>query len=137
MDVEYKGLRVPERTRLTPQRRALLDTIADWGGSFTVLDVFERARRHSPRLGLATTYRTVDLLRQSGSVRALGGEERAAYVRCGPEHHHHLVCLTCGSVEDTAAADCPLPSSAELERLYGFSAQSHELEIYGTCQSCT
>jgi Fe2+ or Zn2+ uptake regulation protein len=135
MEVDYRGLRVPTRMRMTPQRRVVLDAIADWRGSFTVVEVFERARRVSPRLGLATTYRTVDLLRQSGSVRALAGEERAAYVRCGPEHHHHLVCITCGSVEDTD--DCPLPSSGELERRYGFSARSHELEIYGTCRSCT
>jgi Fur family transcriptional regulator, ferric uptake regulator len=131
----YKGLRLPERIRLTPQRRVLLDAIAGWRGSFTVVELFERARRDSPGLGLATTYRTVELLRQSGSVRALAVDERAAYVRCGPEHHHHLVCITCGSVEDTE--DCPLPSSSELEERYGFSARSHELEIYGTCRSCT
>jgi Fur family transcriptional regulator, ferric uptake regulator len=135
VELDYKGLRLPQPIRLTPQRRALLDTIAGWRGSFTIVEVFERARRHSPRLGLATTYRTVDLLRQSGSVRALAGEDRATYVRCGPEHHHHLVCVTCGSVEDTA--DCPLPSSGELKRRYGFAVQSHELEIYGTCRSCT
>jgi Fur family ferric uptake transcriptional regulator len=130
----YKGFRLPERMRMTPQRRALLDTISDWPGSFTVVELFERARKRSPRLGLATTYRTVDLLRQSGSVRALAGEERAAYVRCGPEHHHHLVCLACGAVEDTA--ECPLPSSAEIKKRYGFSPESHELEIYGTCRRC-
>ena len=135
MESEYKGLRLPQQVRLTPQRVTLLDTIAAWEGSFTVVDVFERARRRSPGLGLATTYRTVDLLRQSGSVRALAGEERAAYVRCGPEHHHHLVCVSCGSVEDTE--DCPLPSPGELKRRYGFAPQSHELEIYGTCRSCT
>jgi Fur family ferric uptake transcriptional regulator len=131
---EYKGLRLPDRVRLTAQRRTLLDTIADWRGGFTVVEVFERARLRAPRLGLATTYRTVDLLRRSGSVRALSGEERPVYVRCGPEHHHHLVCVSCGSVEDTA--ECPLPSSAEFQRRYGFSPQSHELEIYGTCKSC-
>jgi Fur family ferric uptake transcriptional regulator len=134
MEAEYKGLRLPERIRLTRQRRVLLDTIAGWRGSFTVVDIFQRARRNSPGLGLATTYRTLDLLRQSGSVRALAGEDRAAYVRCGPDHHHHLVCVTCGSVEDTE--ECPLPSAAEFERRYGFSPQSHELEIYGTCRSC-
>ena len=131
MGGDYKGLRLPESVRMTPQRRALLDTISDWPGSFTIVDLFERARRRSPRLGLATTYRTVDLLRQSGSVRPLAGEERAAYVRCGPEHHHHLVCLTCGAVEDTD--ECPLPSAAEIKRRYGFSPESHELESYGTC----
>jgi Fur family ferric uptake transcriptional regulator len=131
---EYRGLRLPDRTRLTSQRRALLDTIADWPGSFTVVDIFERARKRSPALGVATTYRTVDLLRQSGSVRHLAGEERSTYVRCGPDHHHHLVCLACGSVEDTE--ECPLPSTAEIKRRYGFSLESHELEIYGKCRSC-
>jgi Fur family ferric uptake transcriptional regulator len=134
MTAEYKGLRLLDRVRLTPQRKALLDAIADWEGSFTVPDLFERARKRSPHLGLATTYRTVDLLRQSGSVRALAGNQVAAYVRCGPEHHHHLVCLECGAVEDTD--ECPLPSAAELERRYGFSPRSHELEIYGTCRRC-
>lgn len=135
MSGNYKGLKLPDRVRLTPQRRALLDAIADWKGSFTVTDLFARARKRSPHLGLATTYRTVDLLRQSGSVRALAGDQVHAYVRCPPEHHHHLVCLTCGAVEDTE--DCPLPSAVELERRYGFSPQSHELEIYGTCRSCS
>lgn len=134
MAAEFKGLRVPEGARLTPQRQAVLETIAGWEGSFTVADVFERARKRSRHLGLATTYRTVDLLRQSGSVRPLAGDQLAAYVRCGPEHHHHLVCLTCGAVEDTE--ECPLPSEAELKRRYGFAPQSHELEIYGTCRSC-
>jgi Fur family transcriptional regulator, ferric uptake regulator len=135
VEIDYHGLRLPADTRLTPQRRALLEVIADAPGSFTVFDLFERARRRSPRLGLATTYRTVELLRRSGSVRALAGEDRATYVRCGPDHHHHLVCLTCGSVEETA--ECPLPSAAEIRRRYGFLPQSHELEIYGTCRSCS
>jgi Fur family transcriptional regulator, ferric uptake regulator len=131
---DYKGLQLPDRVRLTSQRKVVLDAVADWKGSFTVADLYERARKRSPQLGLATTYRTVYLLRQSGSVRALAGDQVAAYVRCGPEHHHHLVCLSCGAVEDTEV--CPLPTAAELERRYGFSPQSHELEIYGTCRSC-
>jgi Fe2+ or Zn2+ uptake regulation protein len=40
----------------------------------------------------------------------------------------------CGAVEDTE--DCPLPSTAEIKRRYGFSPESHELEIYGKCRSC-
>ena len=131
---DVQGLLLPEGARLTPQRQAVLETIAAWEGSFTVTDVFERARKRSPQLGLATAYRTVDLLRQSGSVRPLAGEQLSAYVRCGPEHHHHLVCLECGAVEDTA--ECPLPSEAEFRRRYGFAPRSHELEIYGTCRSC-
>jgi Fe2+ or Zn2+ uptake regulation protein len=119
---------------LTPQRRAVLDAIEASGGRFTALDLFQRARRASPRLGLATTYRTLELLRRTGSLHALSGEGRPAYVRCSPEHHHHLVCLSCGSVEDTEL--CAAPSQRALTRRHGFRTESHELEIYGTCRDC-
>ena len=130
----YRGLRLPARSRLTPQRRAVLDAIETWPGPFTALDLFQQARRSSPRLGLATTYRTLELLRRTGSLHALSVEGRPAYVRCSPEHHHHLVCVTCGSVEDTEL--CASPSQRELTRRHGFRAESHELEIYGTCRRC-
>jgi Fur family ferric uptake transcriptional regulator len=131
---EYRGLALPSRTRLTPQRRALLDLIAERDGSFTAADLFQAARRRNPRLGFATVYRTVDLLRRTGSVRPLAGDARPAYVRCEPGHHHHLVCLACGGVEETDL--CGAPSSNELERRYGFHATAHELDIFGTCARC-
>ena len=124
-------LALPPGTRMTRQRRAVLDAIAASDGPFTVIDLFERARRSQPRLGLATTYRTLELLRRTGSLHPLA---EAAYVRCSPKHHHHLVCLSCGSVEDTEL--CATPSQRALTRRHGFRAESHELEIYGTCRDC-
>jgi Fur family transcriptional regulator, ferric uptake regulator len=133
-EVDYRGLSLPERTRLTPQRRAVLDLIADREGSFTAVEIFQAGRGKKSRLGLATVYRTVDLLRRTGSVKPLTGDARPAYVRCEPGHHHHLVCLACGAVEETDL--CGAPSAAELERRYGFKAETHELDVYGTCASC-
>ena len=127
-------LTLPGRARLTPQRRAVLDAIERWDGSFTVVEVYDRARRAYPRLALATTYRTVELLRRAGSVRPLPGENRPAYVRCHAGHHHHLICLVCGAVEETELCAAPRPS--ELKRRYGFAAESHEVDIYGTCARC-
>jgi Fur family transcriptional regulator, ferric uptake regulator len=132
---EYRGLTLPSRFRLTPQRRALLDLIAEREGSFTAVELFQKARRRNPSLGLATVYRTVDLLRRTGSVRPLVGDARPAYVRCEPGHHHHLVCLRCGGVEETEL--CGAPSSTELRRRYGFRAEGHELDVYGTCARCS
>jgi Fur family ferric uptake transcriptional regulator len=119
---------------LTPQRRSLLDLIADRDGSFTAVDLFQEARRRAPDLGLATVYRTIELLRRTGSVRPLVGDARPAYVRCDPGHHHHLVCLSCGAVEETDL--CGAPSPAVLRRRYGFLAEGHELDVYGTCADC-
>jgi Fur family ferric uptake transcriptional regulator len=132
---EYRGLLLPARIRLTRQRRAVLDLIAARKGSFTAVELFEDAGRRASRPGLATVYRTVELLRQTGSVRALTGGARPAYVRCEPGHHHHLVCVSCGAVEETEL--CGAPTPAELRRRYGFRAEDHELDIYGTCARCS
>jgi len=127
-------LALPTGTRATAQRRAVLRAVEESRGSFTVAELHERARRLEPRLGLATTYRTVELLRASGGVHPLLGEGRHAYVSCRPEHHHHLVCTSCGGVEETEL--CAVPSEAELRQRHGFRPASHELDIYGTCRRC-
>lgn len=123
-------LELPSSTRVTPQRRAVLDAVDAFPGSFTAVELYDRARRSEPRLGLATVYRTLELLRAAGSIRQLAG----AYVRCHPGHHHHLVCVSCGSVEETEL--CGAPSPAVLKRQHGFRAETHELDVYGTCARC-
>ena len=60
-------LTLPHGVRLTSQRRTLLRLVAEWHGSFTVADLHERGRGVEPGLGLATTYRTVELLRARSS----------------------------------------------------------------------
>jgi Fur family transcriptional regulator, ferric uptake regulator len=127
-------LRLPPTARLTPQREAVLDAIEAAGGRFTLVEVYDEARRAEPGLGLATVYRTVDLLRRTGSVRPLPSEGKPTYVRCRPGHHHHLVCLACGAVEETSL--CTAPNASELKRRYGFAPEAHELDIYGTCKRC-
>jgi Fur family transcriptional regulator, ferric uptake regulator len=129
-----QSLELPGGARLTPQRRAVLDAIEAQDGAFTAVDVFQHARRKARTLGLATTYRTIELLRQTGSVRPIAVGGAPSYVRCGPEHHHHLVCLVCGGVEDTDL--CAAPSTAQLRKRHGFAAEAHEVDIYGTCKRC-
>jgi Fur family transcriptional regulator, ferric uptake regulator len=129
-----EALSLPPGVRATAQRRRLLALVEAWEGSFTVADLHERARSAEPGIGLATTYRTVELLRRAGSIHPLVGDGRHAYVRCGPTHHHHLVCTSCGRVEDTEL--CAAPPADELRRRHGFRPTAHELDIYGTCRRC-
>ena len=127
-------LELPPRARMTPQRRAVLDAIAGFPGHFTAKQVYDRARRRDARLGMATVYRTLELLRSQGLVRPLPGSDAPVFIRCHRGHHHHLICLTCGSVQDTDLYAAP--AAAELERRHGFRAESHELDIYGACREC-
>jgi Fur family transcriptional regulator, ferric uptake regulator len=125
------ALQLPADVRLTPQRKAVLDAIAAERGSFTATEIYDSARASERSLGLATVYRTLDLLRSVGAVRQLTG---ATYVRCHPGHHHHLVCVSCGAVEETEL--CGAPSAAILKRRHGFRAETHELDVYGVCARC-
>ena len=127
-------LELPAGVRATAQRRAVLRVVGEATSSFTVAELHERARKLAPGLGLATTYRTIELLRAGGAVHPLLGEGRNSYVRCRPEHHHHLVCTTCGSVEETEL--CAAPDDEELRRRHGFAAHAHEVDIYGLCARC-
>jgi Fur family ferric uptake transcriptional regulator len=125
---------LPAGARATSQRRAVVEALAGMSGRFTVGDLHERAKQTSARLGLATTYRTLELLRESGAVRALVDENGASYIRCHPGHHHHLVCVGCGDVEETEL--CAVPPVDEIRRRHGFRAELHEVEIYGRCARC-
>lgn len=127
------GRLLPSRARLTPQREIILSILDDFPGAFTAVDLYDRARQLDPHIGLATVYRLVELLRNAGALRQLSGE-RGRYVRCHTGHHHHLICRSCGAVEDTEL--CAAPSPAELQRVHGFAHEEHDLEIYGTCARC-
>jgi Fur family ferric uptake transcriptional regulator len=103
-------------------------------GRFTANELHERARAIHTRLGLATTYRTLELLRESGAVRLLAGDAGPSYIRCHPGHHHHLVCVACGSVEETGL--CAVPGVEEVARRHGFRVEHHEIELFGHCARC-
>jgi Fur family ferric uptake transcriptional regulator len=126
-----RKLELPEHARPTRQRRAVLSVIESERRAFTAADVHDAARAVEPSLGLATVYRTLELLRDEGLVRPL---RDATYVRCRPGHHHHLVCVACGAVEETEL--CGAPSPAVLKRRHGFRAETHELDVYGVCARC-
>lgn len=125
---------LPDRVRSTPQRAAVVAALADLSGPFTLVELYDRARAYEPRLGLATVYRTIDLLRETGFVRPLPTEGRPTYLRCHPGHHHHLICRVCGSVQETDLCACP--DAGELRRRHDFVPETHELDIYGLCAGC-
>lgn len=125
---------LPHGVRMTPQRRAITDALASIRGRFTVLELHERAQGFHKRLGLATTYRTLELLRDSGAVRLLAGERGPSYIRCHPGHHHHLVCVGCGVIQETEL--CAAPAAEEIRSRHDFEPEAHDVEIYGRCARC-
>jgi Fe2+ or Zn2+ uptake regulation protein len=122
--------------RLTEPRRAVARLVAEQAGHFTANDLVEAARGRALPVGRATVFRSLDLFTELNLVERLdlpdGGH---AYVACEADHHHHVVCSSCGrsaDVEDSGIADVV----AAIARRTGFEVASHRLELFGRCPEC-
>ena len=130
------GPAVP-RLRPTRQRAAVVDLLTRVDGFRTAQDLHLMLREEGASVGLTTVYRHLQALADAGEVdvvRSADGE--AAYRRCASgEHHHHLVCRSCGrSVEiDAPDVEAWLDSVA---RKHGFAEVSHSVEVFGLCGQC-
>ncbi len=133
--------------RITPARHAVLDALSAKGDHLTAEEVFKAASRRYPNLGLATVYRTLELLTKLGVVSRFDtGDDRARYeLASGPGakgHHHHLVCTSCRRVvdyEDFIDEEMELlrRTEAGLSRKYGFRISGHVMQFYGLCKDCS
>jgi Fur family ferric uptake transcriptional regulator len=120
--------------RLTTTRMAIASAIAARPAQFTARDLI--AELESQRIGRATVFRALDVLVQVGLLERLHGDLSChSYTYCAPEHHHHLVCTSCGQVTSIVAGTVER-EIRNLARQANFRPQAHHVEIYGQCQSC-
>ncbi len=121
--------------KMTAQRRKVLDAFAQMQGHVTADDVYEWLRAQGEHVGKATVYRTLNLLCECGlaNQRQFGGSAR--YESGIKQHHEHLICLRCGSIEEF--------ENPTIERLkeqvahkHGFQMTGHRLDIFGVCRNC-
>ena len=103
----------------------------------TAEDVFKALLTEGADIGLATVYRRLATLAESGEVDVLRTDDgESVYRKCSTGHHHHLVCRDCGrTVEIEGPAVERWADSVAAE--HGFRDVSHTLEIFGTCADCS
>ncbi|MBW7456637.1 Fur family transcriptional regulator [Paenibacillus sepulcri] len=126
--------------KLTIQRettvRVLLENEED---HMSAEEVFMRVKNKHPEIGLATVYRTLELLTELHIVEKMNfGDGVARFDLRGEDHehmHHHLICTVCGEMEEIKE-DWLLEMEMRLEREYGFSVKDHRLEFTGTYKTC-
>ena len=122
--------------RLTRPRQIVLEAINNASRHLTPAEIYERARAKYPRLGLATVYRSLDLLVELGYIQRIHLEQGChSYAPIEQQHGHHLVCSRCGRTEEFA--DCDLePLIQVLRAKTGYAIDVHMLELMGQCPSC-
>jgi Fe2+ or Zn2+ uptake regulation protein len=129
------GVSAPE-LRLTPQRRAVLDVVAESDDHPTAGQVLDRVRERVEGVGAATVYRTLALLVESGQVAELRLDEGQALRYDQNIHRHdHLVCTGCGQVQDTHVR-LDADALAELTEKMSFTVAGYDVQLHGRCARC-
>ena len=131
--------------RLTLPRQAIMDLLSSSRKHLSAEEIYLSVHKVYPGIGLATVYRTLELLEQMGFLNRFDfGHGRARYEMAeGPNasHHHHLICNECGKVvdyDDFAEEELKLVKQTEeiLSKRHKFEIHSHRIHFYGTCSSC-
>lgn len=131
-----EGLREHQR-KLTRPRQAVLDIIGAAEHHLTPAEIYKRARKKYPHLGLVTVYRTLDLLTELGYVQRVHFDAGChSYVAAAQGHAHHLVCSNCGKAQEFENCDLE-PLIASLQRKTGYEIDVHMLELMGRCPDCS
>lgn len=124
-------------SRLTGQRRDVLDCVAQSHSAVGAYDIIERMASRGPRPAPITVYRALDFLEAHGLVHKI--ESRNAFIACTHPHDGNpaglLVCERCGLVAefDAPAAFANLEAAATEQ---GFQVHRRVVELSGLCSAC-
>ena len=135
--LKEKGLKV------TNQRLLVLQVLAEnQDRHLTAEDIYELVKEDYPEIGLATIYRTVQLLLEMQLVDRINLDDGCVRYEIGhlfegemKHSHHHLICRKCGKV---FPFDGDLLDGLEthIQEKTGFHIVDHELKFYGVCKQC-
>jgi Fur family ferric uptake transcriptional regulator len=96
-------------------------------------DVYKALLAENLDVGLATVYRVLTQFEHAGLlVRSHFEAGRAVFELDEGKHHDHLVCVTCGRVEEFVDSEIE-KRQQQIAQSKGFKLQEHALALYGEC----
>lgn len=125
------------RHRLTPQRRAVVEALAEFDGHVSAAQLVERCVQRDPAFVPSTVYRTLDLLEELGLVTHIHDAEGHEEFHPTPkEPHAHLICRDCGRTSELTLAEIK-EFVGRVQREHDFSVDVSHLAIFGICGDCS
>lgn len=140
---QFKDLLKKNGLKVTTQRVAILEVLSSRPGKhLTAEEIYDYVRKKYPDIGLATVYRTIQLLSELNLIDKLNLDDGYVRYEIGRKskedtchHHHHLICLDCGSIY--AFQDDLLETlEGRIRETLGFEVVDHEVKLYGHCKKC-
>ncbi len=119
----------------TRQREWILSLLVEGDVHLTAEQIYSALKAKGQPFGLATVYRTLAALEQSGILSKTEVDGRQSYYYAEGGHRHQLLCTGCGKV--ILLRECPAEQFLRaVEAEYGFAVTGHSFEIIGLCPDC-
>lgn len=140
---KFKELLKSNGLKVTTQRVAILDVLQSRPDKhLTAEEIYEHVKEQYPEIGLATVYRTIQVLSDLHLIDKLNLDDGYTRYEIGSgheakeaHHHHHLICLGCGAVM-SFQDDMLETLEQRIEESMGFHTVDHEVKLYGYCNKC-
>lgn len=139
----FKQLLRDRGLKVTRQRLVVLEAIASRPDEhLTAEEIFALVKVDSPDIGLATVYRTIQLLNELHLIDRINFDDGFVRYEMGTvsgceqkHHHHHLICMKCGKVI-SFRDDLLEELEGRITATTGFFIVNHEVKLYGFCKEC-
>lgn len=139
----FKDLLREKGLKITKQRQMVLEVLASSPDThLTAEEIYDKVKTDCPEIGLATVYRTIQLLLELHLIDKINLDDGFVRYEFGDRgtstsghHHHHLICLRCGNVE-SFEDDLLEELEHKVQEKTGFRVVNHEVKFYGYCKKC-
>lgn len=127
--------------KLTTQRRTVLEAFLSHPDQhLSAEDVYGILRNQSMDIGLATVYRSLELLAKLGILKQMEFGDGCSRYEVGTmtpdiHQHHHLICLKCGKVAEFPD-DLLDDLEQDVSRKTNFQIEDHQVKFFGYCKEC-
>lgn len=104
----------------------------------SVEDLHTAVKKVNPRVGYATVYRTLKLLKECGLADERhfhDGQARYEPTETEEQHHDHIICERCGKIVEFNSDELE-KLQERIARFLGFVVSRHRMELYGICAEC-
>ena len=119
------------------QREQILDIFLKTEKHLTINDLYGLVTKKNPKIGLATVYRTMEVICDAELARKLDfGDGTKHYEhKYKHQHHHHLICLKCGKIIEITSGKIE-EIQRQLAKKHGFTIARDTMKIFGICKTC-
>ncbi len=127
--------------KITPQRRAIIEVLLQNDAKHLSSEqIYDLVKVDCPEIGLATVYRTMQVLDEVGAISKLSLDDGCIRYEINlnkedSHNHHHLICKKCSKIIEVEE-DLLDEIEQRIEKIYKFDILDHDVKFYGICENC-